>query len=146
MSDRITLTDVNIVFYDKDNGILVYEPIIPVLNDAEIVDENVQHAKLVEGCKINEIHYPEIKKFAGVMRKFYSDTPLNTIRDNTTFNITTEKRNTDGYRYHPALGFSYQSKNTKGTLREIIQMCRVKNYSLEMKIQLKDGRIVLFRM
>ena len=145
MSDRITLTNVNIVSFDKDAGILVYEPIIPVLNDVEIVDENLFDAKLLETI-INRIPFPKITKFAGAMRKTYATMPVNKILENTTMNITTEERNTEGYRHHPALGFSYQSKDTKGTLREIIQMCRVQNYSLELKIQLKDGRIVLFRM
>ena len=146
MTENIVYTDVELITYDKYTGTVVLKPIIPVLNEVEVMDLPLQHAKLLDGCTINEIPFPEITKFAGVMRKLYSDTRLNTIQDNTTMNITTEKRNTDGYRYYPALGFSYQSKNTKGTLIEIIQMCRVKHYSLELKIQLKDGRIVLFRM
>jgi hypothetical protein len=146
MTNRIIISDRDAELVSYVDGIWIFEPKIPVLNDAEIMDLPLRNAKLPEGCKINGIPFPKMDKFAGGMRKIYSSMDFDAIQDNTTFNITTEKRNTEGYHYHPALGFSYQSKDTKGTLREIIQMCRVQNYSLEMKIQLKDGRIVLFRM
>ena len=146
MTENIVYTDVELISYDKYTGTVVLKPIIPVLNEVEVMDLPLLHSKLPEGSYLNGTTHPKITKYAQLMRFIYSTMPLNTILKNTTMNITTEERNTDGYRHHPALGFSYQSKDTKGTLREIIQMCRVQNYFLELKIQLKDGRIVLFRM
>jgi hypothetical protein len=64
----------------------------------------------------------------------------------TTFNV--KQRNElhlKGYHWDPKLQLSIQNKDSKATMREIMHMIRLNNYSIQISIKLKIGEIVNYK-
>ncbi len=62
---------------------------------------------------------------------------------NSTFNLKlTNGSGEKGYWWCEDLGMSVQSKDAKGTLREILKMIEVNNFTIKLTIKLKNGVIV----
>ena len=69
--------------------------------------------------------------------------PIEQILDNTTFNIVLINENgTNGFNWFEDLNFSVQPKDTYGTIKEIINMVKLCNYTLDMSIKLESKKII----
>ena len=81
--------------------------------------------------------------FRTVLVDIWKSMPTQKIIQNTTFNIELENmEGNKGYTYHKDLKFSFQSKDTNGTWKEIVKMVELNNYQMEIVIQLVDGKIM----
>jgi hypothetical protein len=66
------------------------------------------------------------------------------IVKNTILKISREKRYDKGFYYCPQLGIWIQCANAKSTLNEIIRFIKINQYSMELKIRLKNEEVVRF--
>ena len=72
--------------------------------------------------------------------------PVQQILQTTTFNFKLTNENREkGYQWCDNIRMSFQSKDATGTLREILNMVRVNDFTIELSIKLKTGRIVHFK-
>ena len=73
--------------------------------------------------------------------------PTQKILQTTTFNfkLTNENR-IKGYNWCDDVHMSFQSKDAKGTLKEIINMVKVNNLTIELSIKLETNRIINFKI
>ena len=62
---------------------------------------------------------------------------METILQNTTLNISQQEIYDKGFEYYTNLGISIQGADAIRTLKEIINIIKIKNYSMELKIKLK---------
>ncbi len=59
----------------------------------------------------------------------------------TLFNFKLDNNNgIDGYNWNDEINMSFQSKDANGTLKEIINMLNINNYSIKIKIKLKNEK------
>jgi hypothetical protein len=69
------------------------------------------------------------------------------ILQNTTFNFKLTNENGErGYRWEPLINMSFQSKDSNGTMKEIIKMIRINNYSMDISIGLETNQIIHFKI
>tara|TARA_Y100000385_G_scaffold137382_1_gene142773 strand:+ start:368 stop:598 length:231 start_codon:yes stop_codon:yes gene_type:complete len=72
--------------------------------------------------------------------------PTQKILQTTTYNfkLTNEKRK-NGYTWFEDIKMSYQGKDSNGTIKEIINMCNVNGFQIDLTIELETGRIINFK-
>ena len=71
-------------------------------------------------------------------------TDIETILQNTILNISQQEIYDKGFEYYKQLGVSIQGADARRTLKEIINIIKIKNYSMELKIKLKNDVIIRF--
>jgi hypothetical protein len=137
----------NYTYQIKNNKIILY-PKDEYLTYEELLISNIIKTKIIK-CNITNKYFECISsnknKYATVLLDIWKTIPIEKIRDNTTFKIKLTNENTKGYRWSKELKYSFQSKDAKGTLKEIIHMCDVNCYNIEIKIQLENGNIINFK-
>lgn len=120
-----------------------------------IPDEKKEKEETVFNKNLSDSHPCEMilngekkktKSWHSTLIYLYSKIDRKTILNNTTLNITTEKKKIKGFKEYPNLGLSIQYTNSSKVLKEIINMVRVNNYSMKLKIKLKNDEIIYFRM
>jgi hypothetical protein len=70
-----------------------------------------------------------------------------TILQTTTFNFKlTNENGKKGYSWCDDIHMSFQNKDSKGTLKEILNMVKVNKLTIKLSIRLETGRIVHFKI
>jgi hypothetical protein len=73
--------------------------------------------------------------------------PTQKILQTTTFNFKlTKEIGEKGYTWCDDINMSFQNKDAKRTLKEILNMVKVNNYFFELSIKLETGRIVYYKI
>lgn len=124
------------------------------VTESELSALNITHSKIVE-CVIKkgeEIISTNKKHYRQVVVDLWKTMMPQKILQTTTFNFKlTNENNENGYAWCPDINMSFQSKDAKGTLKEIVQMVKVNKYAIKLVIQLKTktgdiGEIYNFTM
>ena len=98
---------------------------------------------MITECKINNINH-NIKKYKKLLIYLYCTINIETILENTILNISQQEIYDKGFEYYNQLGVSIQGADAIRTLKEIINIIKIKNYSMELRIKLKNDEIVRF--
>jgi hypothetical protein len=140
-----TITIENIQQFTQQiiNGNLVLTRINPFIDEVTLFQQDLLGSKIKE-CKINNVNH-DINKYKKLIVYLYSTTDIETILQNTTLNISRQKIHYKGFSYNNKLGLSIQGTDVRKTLKEIINIVNIKNYSIELKIELKNGEIIIFK-
>lgn len=73
--------------------------------------------------------------------------PSQKILQTTTFNFKlTNENGKKGYRWCNDIHMSFQDKDARGTLKEILNMVKVNKLTINLSIKLETGTIVHFRI
>jgi hypothetical protein len=73
--------------------------------------------------------------------------PAQVILQTTTFNMKlTDEKGEKGYNWCNDIRMSFQCKDSKGTLKEIVNMVKVNKLNISLTIRLETGRIICFRI
>jgi len=73
--------------------------------------------------------------------------PTQKILQTTTFNFKLTNENCEnGYNWNDSIRMSFQSKDSMGTLKEIINMVKVNKFTIELSIKLETDRIIHFKI
>lgn len=145
-----TITIQNIQEYTQQilNGNLILTRIIPFVMDNTIDEATICQRDYVRGstlleCKINGVNN-DIRQYKKLLIQLYSTTDMETILQNTILNISQQERYDKGFKYYPNLGVSIRGSNAERTLKEIINIIKIKNYNMELKIKLKNDEVIRF--
>lgn len=137
----------NYTYQIKNNKKILY-PKDKYLTYEELLISNIIKSKIIK-CNITNKKFECIssnkKKYATVLLDIWKTMPIQKIIQNTTFNIKLTNENTKGYRWIDELKYSFQSKDARGTLKEIIHMCNINCYNIEIEIQLENEDIINFK-
>ena len=142
MDNTITIQNIQEYTQQIINGNLVLTRIIPVVDEATLFQKNLRGSNILE-CKINNINN-DIKKYKKLLINLYFTTDMETILQNTILNISQQEIYDKGFEYYTNLGISIQGADTRRTLKEIINIIKIKNYSMELKIKLKNDEVIRF--
>jgi len=142
MDNTITIPNIQEFSQQIINGNLVLTRTTPFINEATLFQKNLRGSTIVE-CKINNINN-DMHKYKKLLIYLYSTTDIETILQNTILNISQQEIYDKGFEYYNQLGVSIQGADARRTLKEIINIIKIKNYSMELKIKLKNDEIIRF--
>ena len=142
MDNTITIQNIQQFTQQIINGNLVLTRITPFIDEATLFRKNLRGSTITE-CKINNVNN-DIHKYKKLLINLYSTTDIETILQNTILNISREEIYDKGFEYYKQLGVSIQGAEAKRTLKEIINIIKIKHYSMELKIKLKNNDIIRF--
>jgi len=142
MDNTITIQNIQEFTQQIINGNMVLTRIIPFIDEATLFQKNLLESNILE-CKINN-EIIDIKKYKKLLINIYSTTEMKTILQNTILNISQQEIYDKGFEYYPNLGISIQGADARRILKEIINIIKIKNYSMELKIKLKNDEVFSF--
>lgn len=139
---------------ETENDNIIFTPIREIREIREYIPQDelnrmpIAHSAIL-GCLIKKRGGEIISKkttYRGAMVEIWKDMPVQQILQTTTFNFKLTNENREkGYQWCDDIHMSFQNKDATGTLREILNMARVNDLTIEMSIKLKTGRIVHFK-
>jgi hypothetical protein len=153
MSDIITIPNINNYTQEIIDGDLILTPNIKIINSEYEFLNNYNHlfngSSIIECIIINNINQKIISnnktKYTSILQDIWKSMPTQLIIQATTFNFKlTDENGNKGYKWCPELLMSYQGKDAKGSIIEMLKMCNLNNYSINIKIKLSSNAIINF--
>lgn len=143
--EKIVISNIENYIMEITDGKLILTPKNEYVSENDISNINLINSKILECCikKEEKIISDNDKKYFKILKNIWKSIPIEQILENTTFNIVLINENgTNGFNWFEDLNFSVQSKDANGIMKEIIKMCKISNYSLNMCIKLESGKII----
>jgi hypothetical protein len=126
-----------LILTPKENYITEDEFNRTILNSSKITDCIVKNGEEIISNKT---------KYQSILKDIWKSMPTQKILQTTDFNMKlTEEDGIDGYNWSPELKLSIQNKDAKHTMKEILNMIKVNNYSIKISIRLGTGQIIKYK-
>ena len=138
-TEKYTVEIINgeLILTPKENYITEGDFNRTILNSSKITDCIVKNGEEIISNKT---------KYAAVLKDIWKSMPTQKILQTTEFNMKlTEEHGIDGYNWCPELKLSIQNKDAKHTMKEILNMIKVNNYSIKISITLGTGQIIKYK-
>jgi len=142
MDNTITIPNIEDFTQQIINGNLILTRINPFIDELTLFQHNLRGSHLTL-CKINNLQI-DIHKYKKLLIHLYSTTDTELILQHTILNILQEIKYDKGFNYYNQLALSIQGADATRTLKEIINIVRLKNYNMELKIKLTNDDILRF--
>ena len=153
MSDIITIPNINNYTQEIINGNLILTPKNQTITSQFEFLNNYNHlfngSSIIECIIKNNINQEIISnhqtKYTSILQDIWKSMPTQLIIQETTFNFKlTNENGNKGYKWCPELLMSYQRKDAKDSITEMLKMCNLNNYSINFKIKLCSNAIINF--
>lgn len=118
------------------------------ITEKELSKINLTYSEILE-CLIKdgEKLISDKRKYRQIVTDIWLTMSRDKIIETTTFNIKlTNENGLSGYDWIPELNMSYQGKDANKTMKEIVNMIKINNYSIKISIKLKSEKIINFRI
>ena len=148
MSDIIRIPNISKYSQEIINDILILTPKKIYVNESDLKQYCLTSSK-INTCivKNNNIIISNQRRYRSILNDIWKTMPAQKILQNTTFNIKlTDEKSLNGYDWNKDLKMSIQGRNANLTMIEIIKMVKLNRYSLDMSIQLKEGKEIYFKI
>lgn len=132
-----------IINIEGDEMILIPKNII-ITSKEQLLKEDLTSSTIIECVvKNNDIIISEKTKYRSILIDIWKLMSIERILQTTTFNFKLSNMNgIDGYNWNSELNISFQSKDATQTMKEIINMIEINKFNIEIKIKLKNGKIL----
>ena len=136
-------------FKTTPTQIIIYKKKV-YLGEKELFDKTLERAELIE-CKINNetINRADFTKLRNYI---YTQTDKQTLVYNNICgkNVLPYVKNDKGYKYHEKientpLHISIKNYSTKDNLKIITRLCKLRNFSIQLKIKLYNDEVVRYK-
>lgn len=148
MTEVIRIQNIENYTQEIINGELILTPKKQYMTENELNMTHITHST-IEECiiKKEEAIISTNTNYRSVLVDIWKSMPSQKILQTTTFNFKlTKETGEKGYKWYDDINMSFQSKDAKGTLKEIINMVKVNKFTIELSIKLETGRIVHFKI
>lgn len=148
MTELIIIPNIENYTQEIINGQLILTPKKIYITENELNMMIFTHS-IIEECLIkkDEVNISTNKSYRSILIDIWKSMPTQKILQTTTFNFKLTNENGEkGYNWCNDIKMSFQSKDAKGTLKEIIHMVKVNKMSIILAIKLETGRIINFRI
>ena len=150
MSNIIRVANIEKYTIEFINGDLIFTPKETNISEDDLTRELVLTSTIHE-CVINTQRGETISKFQKSYRMILIDIwksmPAQKILQTTSFNIKlTNENDLNGYKWCPEINMSIQAKDHHETLKEIIKLVKINNYSLSLSLKISNNNIVSFNV
>ena len=148
MTELIRIPNIENYTQEIINGELILTPKKQYMTENELNMAMITNSQIIE-CLIEK--EDEIistnNKYRAVLVDIWKSMPAQKILQTSTFNILLTKENgAKGYKWCDDIHMSFQNKDARGTLKEIINMVKVNKLTIQLSIKLETGRIVHFKI
>ena len=144
MTEIIRIPNIDNYIVEIIGGELILTPKDSYITATELSQTCFKHSRILE-CSIKDGEKVVTDKTSYItnLKNIYKTMPAQLILQTTQFNVKLTNENGEkGYHWCPLIQMSFQNKDANGTLQEILHMVRVNNYTVQLRIQLKSGRII----
>lgn len=148
MSEIIRIPNIEKYTQEIINGELILTPKESYITEDEFNRTILNSSKILDCIVKNEEDIISNKlKYRSILDDIWVSMPVQKILQTTTFNMKlTNENGLNGYKWSPKLNLSIQSKDSKHTMKEILNMIKVNNYSIKITIQLETNTIIKFKL
>jgi hypothetical protein len=150
MTEEIRIPNIQNYTQQYIDGELVLTPIYQYITEDELNETNILYSKIVT-CEITnklDIIYIISKNtnYRAILIDIWKTLPSQSILQTTTYNFKLSNENGEkGYNWCNEINMSFQDKNALGALREIINICKINNLSINLSIKLPTNKIVFLK-
>jgi hypothetical protein len=149
MTEQIRIPNIKNYTQEIINGELILTPKKQYITENEFNMTNFKGSKVKECIIKNNEEIISTDKFyyRPILIDIWKFMPTQKILQTTTFNFKlTNEENEKGYRWCDDIRMSFQNKDAKGTLEEIVNMVKVNKLTIELSIKLETGTIIHFKI
>jgi hypothetical protein len=150
MSEIIRIPNIEKYTQEIINGELILTPKELFITEDEFNRTILNSSKILECIVKNGEEIISNKlKYRSILDDIWISMPTQKILQTTTFNMKLsieDPFDDKGYKWCPELKLAIQNKEAKYTMREILNMIKVNNYSIKITIQLETNRIIKFKL
>ena len=154
MSDVIRVANIENYRIEFINGDLILTPKQSYITQEELTQELLATSTINECIIINTQNDETIstfqKSYQSILINIWKSMPAQKILQTTSFNIKLTNENDEnyvnGYKWYPEINMSVQAKDQYETLKEIIKLVKINNYSLNLSLKLSNNNIVSFKI
>lgn len=147
MTEQIRIPNIENYTQEIINGELILTPKKQYITENELNMTPITHST-IEECiiKKEEATISTNTSYRSVLIDIWKSMPAQKILQSTTFNFKLDKINgKKGYKWCDDILMSFQNKDARGTLKEILNMVQVNKLTIELSIKLETDRIVHFK-
>ena len=148
MTEQIRIPNIDNYIQEIINGELIITPKKVYMTENELNMTQITHST-IEECiiKKEEENISTNTSYRSVLVDIWKSMPTQKILQTTTFNIKIANEHGEkGYNWCEDIHMSFQNKDARGTLKEILNMVKVNKLTIELSIKLETGRIVHFKI
>ena len=139
----------NIEGYTQEiiNGTLILTPKQNYISEEELNRTSLSNSVILKCIVKNGDEIISVrKKYRSILNDIWKNMPTQKILQTTTFNMKlSNEEGKNGYSWCEDIKMSVQGKDACKTMKEIISMINLNNYSIIISIQLENRRIVIFK-
>jgi len=148
MNEIIRIPNIENYTIEIINGELIATPKMLFITEFELTNIDLAHSTIkkciikrgVEIISIDKIYYRPI------CIDIWKSMPTQKILQETTFNFKLSNENGyNGYLWCEDINMSFQNKDAKNTIIEILKMIKVNNYYIDLIIKLQTGKIINYK-
>jgi hypothetical protein len=148
MSEIIRIPNIENYNQEIINGELILTPKKVYISEDELNNTDIRFSNILE-CIIkkgDEVISSNRKKYRPILIDVWKHMSIRRILQTTTFNFKLTNESIDGYNWCPDINMSFQSKDAKNTLKEIIEMVKENELNINLSIKLQIGNIIYFKI
>ena len=148
MSEIIIIPNIEKYTQQIINGELILTPKGSYITEDEF-NRTILHSSKILDCivKNGEDIISNKTKYRSILDDIWLHMPVQKILQTTTFNMKlTNENGLNGYKWCSKFNLSIQNKHAKNTMKEILNMVKVNNYSIKITIQLQTNAIIKFKL
>ena len=148
MTELIRIPNIENYTQEIINGELILTPKKQYMTENELNMTQIKYST-IEECiiKKEEANISTKTCYRSILVDIWKSMPMQKILQTTTFNFKLTRENGEkGYKWCDDIHMSFQAKNARGTLKEIINMVKVNKFTIKLSIKLETGRIIHFKI
>ena len=116
------------------------------ISEEELYRLSLSKSVITECCiKNHDVLISNKLKFRQILIDIWKTIPSQRILQNSTFNFKLSNENgANGYTWCQEINMSFQNKDSNNSIKEIIRMCNISKYNIQITIKLEDERTIFF--
>ena len=148
MTELIRIPNIENYTQEIINGELILTPKTQYITENELNMTQITHSTIQECLIKNEEEtISTTNSYRAVLLDIWKIMPSQKILQTTTFNFKLTNENGEkGYKWCDDIHMSFQNKEARGTLKEILNMVKVNKLTIKLSIKLETRRIVHFKI
>jgi hypothetical protein len=148
MTDIIRIENIENYQQEIVDGSLILIPKKTNITEAELNTIGFENSSILSCSIKNEDETISTKvTYRSILIDIWKSMPTQKIFQNTTFNFKLSNENgLKGYNWSPEINMSFQNKDSKNTIKEIINMVKINKYNINICIRLESNKTIWFKI
>lgn len=148
MAEVIRIPNIENYTQEIINGELILTPRQIYITENELILTQITHS-IIKEClvKQGEEIISTNTTYRSILVDIWKSMPTQKILQTTEFNFKLSNENGEkGYKWCSDINMSFQNKDAKGTLKEILNMVKVNKLHIKLTIKLESGQNIYFKL